>query len=322
MIRTLYRNSKGGFTIDVPATHWKVTLRDATGLFWADFADEPKDKVEKLLTDNFTFHPLAVDDALSEAHVPKVDNWGNYVYAVLHSVTMNPVTYQLDTHEIDVFLGKNFLVTHHKGPNISADKLWHTCQRDQSYLARGPDFLLYHIIDTLTSEFMPVVDQLDDAIDQIEDTVFTYTDSSVLNKIFAVKRSVLHLRRIIGPQREVLNRLARDSYDVIDQSERIYFRDIYDHLVRLADINDNLRDLISGTLDTYLSVSANRTNDIMKVLTVFTALFMPLAFVTGFFGMNFDLLPFGSPALFVLMLGLTIVSPVAMWIWFKRQGWV
>jgi len=119
-----------------------------------------------------------------------------------------------------------------------------------------------------------------------------------------------------------MNRLARDTYIVVDPSERIYFRDVYDHYVRLADVNDTLRDLVGGALDTYLSVSANRTNEIMKVLTLFTAFFMPISFLAGFFGMNFEFLPFGNVPAFAGMLLLTVGAPFAMWQWLKRQGWI
>jgi len=322
MIRTIYRNGKGSSTTDVPFTHWKVALHDKEGLFWADFADEPREHVEKILTEVFNFHPLAIDDALQESHVPKVDDWGSYIYVVVHGLSFNEKSYELETHEIDAFLGRNFLVTHHKNPLLSADHVWSTCQRDPRYLARGADYLLYHIFDTLAADFMPIVDKMDDAIDHLEDDVFVSTDRAVLNHIFAIKRAVLHLRRIIIPQREVMNRLARDTYETIDPSERIYFRDVYDHFVRLADINDTLRDLISGTLDTYLSVTANRTNEIMKVLTIFTALFMPLTFFTGFFGMNFETLPFGSVLFFVVMMGVMIAMPFLLWRWFKLRGWI
>ncbi len=322
MIRTIYRSGKGGITTDVPESKWKVALHDSGGLFWADLAGEPGERVEKLLADLFHFHPLAIDDALQEAHVPKIDDWGEYVYAVVHGVSYNPATNELDTNEIDVFLGKNFLITHHKNPVMSADKVWAASQRSERYLARGADYLLYNIVDTLVSDFMPVVDQLDDAIDELEDQIFAAGGQAVLAKIFSIKRAILHLRRIIIPQREVMNRLARDTYAVVDPDERVYFRDVYDHLVRLADINDTLRDLISGALDTYLSVSSNRINEIVKVLTVFTALFMPLTFITGFFGMNFETLPFQSPYLFIGMLALTIVVPLAMWRLFRRQGWI
>ena len=168
---------------------------------------------------------------------------------------------------------------------------------------------------------------LGDPFDQIEDQVFNYPGPRTLEKLFALKRILLTMRRIILPQREVLNKLARDDYKVIDPKDRIFFRDIYDHLVRLHDLNESLRDLVGGVLDTYLSVINNRMNEIMKTLTVITTIFMPLTFVTGFFGMNF-FEPLGNlkhwttnPAFYITM-AIMLSLPVGMYIWMRRRTWV
>jgi len=322
MIRTLYRNNKGVVTTDVPEKHWKVALHDAEGLLWVDLAGEPSDRVKTILSEIFHFHPLAIDDALVEANIPKVDDWGEYLYIAIQGIAFDAKANNIDTHEIDAFLGKNFLVTHHKDPSASADQVWQYCQRNEHALDRGADYLLYHIMDTIAANYMPIVDQLDEAIDRLEDEIFGDHGRTLLNNIFSLKRAVLHLRRAIIPQREVMNRLARDTYAVVDPGERVYFRDVYDHYVRLADVNDTLRDLVSGALDTYLSVSANRTNEVMKVLTIFTALFMPISFLSSFFGQNFEFLPFNNFGVFIGMLALTIGTPILLWLWFKRQGWI
>jgi magnesium transporter len=322
MIRTLYRSGKGSFTTDVPTAHWRVALRDMEGLLWVDVQAEPVDKLDPLLRDVFHFHPLAIDDALRETHVPKIDNWGDYAYAVLHGITYDHEAIKLGVQELDVFLGRNFLVTHHREPLEIVNRVWTSACTDQRRLERGADFLLYDLLDLLSAEYMPVIDAIDDTIDHIEDEVFDNPTRHTLNTIFAIKRVALQMRRIIGPQREVLNRLARDDYAMIDAHDRVYYRDVYDHLVRLADINESLRDLISGALDTYLSVTSNRTNEIMKVLTIISALFMPLAFLTGFFGMNFTNIPFDSPWLLVGALGLMVATPIVMYFLFKRRGWL
>ena len=322
MIRTMYRSGKGGFTIDVPTTHWRVALRDAEGLLWVDIQDEPVEKIEPLLRDIFKFHPLAIDDAIRETHVPKIDNWGDYAYAVLHGITYDAKEIKLGVQELDVFLGRNYLVSHHRQPLEIVNRVWSSACTDQRRLERGADFLLYDLLDLLSAEYMPVIDNIDDTIDQIEDEVFERPSRHTLNTIFAIKRVALQMRRIIGPQREVLNRLARDDYAMIDPKDRVYYRDVYDHLVRLADINESLRDLIGGALDTYLSVTSNRTNEIRKVLTLIRALFMPLAFLTGFFGMNFTNIPFDSPWLLVGALAVMVATPMLMYLLFKRRGWM
>jgi magnesium transporter len=318
----MYRSGKGGFTTDVPVSHWRVALRDGNGLLWIDIENHPLEKVEPLLRDIFSFHPLAIDDALRESHVPKIDNWGEYAYAVLHGITYDPAEIKLGVQELDVFLGHNYLVTYHRQPIEIVNRVWTSACSDQRRLERGSDFLLYDLLDMLSSEYMPVIDSIDDTVDHIEDEVFDQPTRHTLNTIFAIKRVALQMRRIIGPQREVLNRLARDDYGMIDPQDRVYFRDVYDHLVRLADINESLRDLISGALDTYLSVTSNRINEVMKVLTVTSVLFMPLTFLTGFFGMNFTRIPFDSPWLLVVALVLMVSMPGLLYLFFKRRGWM
>jgi len=322
MIRVLYRNSKGGFTIDVPQSHWKVALRDTGGLLWVDLGEEPAEVVEPLLRDLFNFHALAIDDALRERHVPKLDNWGEYIYAVLRGINFDAEALELLQYEVDIFLGKHYLVTYHSHPVEAVNRVWSACQSDQRRLERGADHLLYDILDQLATDYMPAIDALDEAIDHLEDEVFERPTQHTLNTIFSLKRSILQIRRIIVPQREVLNRLARDDYAVIDPQDRVFFRDIYDHFVRLVDINENLRDLVGGTLDTYLSVTSNRINQVMKVLTIISALFMPISFLAGFFGMNFTRLPFDSPALLIGAVAAMVLAPVLMFVWFKRNDWL
>ena len=175
--------------------------------------------------------------------------------------------------------------------------------------------------------YMPIIEKIDEEIDIIEDQVFDHPSSQTLARLFTLKRALLAMRRILLPQREVLNKMARDDYQVIDQKDRIFYRDVYDHLVRLHDLNESLRDLVSGALDTYLSVINNRMNEVMKTLTIITTLFMPLTFVTGFFGMNFFAAnpPFENwtlPAAFYGTLGLILLTPVFMFFWMKRRTWV
>ena len=322
MIRTLYRKSTGVASPDLPETHWRAALRDRGGLLWIDIQSEPAERAQELLAGSFKFHQLAIDDALHESHVPKVDDWGDYIYCVAHGVVFDAANLELDTRELDIFLGRNYLVTIHKEPAPAADRLWAASQRDARGLERGADFLLYNLLDVLIADYMPTIDALDEAIDRIEDEVFERPSNATLNRIFTLKRAALRLRRILSPQREMVNRLARDPYEAVDPSERVYFRDVYDHLVRLVDLNDTLRDLVSGALDTYLSVSSNRINEIVKVLTVLTAVFLPLTFFSGFFGMNFDSLPFESALFFLAGIAIMIAVPLTLYSWFRRRHWV
>jgi magnesium transporter len=329
MIRAIYRSPDGKLNPDFPQSKFAAALAEPNGLLWVDFEATPAEEDEPILTRTFHFHPLAVDDALQESHVPKVDDWDDYLYLVLHSIMFDCNDgARLDTIELDVFLGRNFIVTHHDAPIPAVTHVWDSCQRDERFLSRGTDHLLYRIVDDMVAAYMPVVEEIDEAIEALEDKIFDRPTPDTLSELFTLKRSLLRLRRVIAPQREVLNKLARDDYAVIDARDRIFFRDIYDHLVRLHDINESMRDLVGGAMDTYLSVINNRMNDIMKTLTVITTLFMPLSFLTGFFGMNFftpvalQLQSWTNLAVFSVILGITVATPLGMILWLRRRGWM
>ena len=233
----------------------------------------------------------------------------------------------LHVNELDIFLGKNYVVTHHDEHIPSLDQVWEACGRDFRHLQSGPDHLLYRIIDFVVAAYMPLVEQIDKEIDVLEDQIFEKPDPRTLERLFALKRSLLVMRRVLTPQREVLNKLARDDYRVIDPEARVFFRDVYDHLVRLHDLNESMRDLVGGALDMYLSVVNNRLNEVMKTLTVITSVFMPISFIAGFFGMNFflptaDLPNWTGYTSFYITLAITIILPLSMFAWMRRRTWV
>ena len=313
---------------DLPVKEYAVALKNPEALLWIDFDGEPDPSAESILTGIFRFHPLAVDDALQETHTPKVDDWEDYLYIVLNAMDFNAEDgLSLVTKELDVFLGGNYVVTHHAEPISSVTEARLAFLRDKRYISHGPDHLLYKIIDDLVADYMPMVEAIDDQIDRVEDEVLVKAAPDTLDRIFSLKRILLAMRRIITPQREVLNKLARDDFEVVDPQDRIFFRDIYDHLVRLHDLNESMRDLVSGSLDTNLSVGNNRMNDQIKTLTIITTLFMPISFITGFFGMNFfepvaGLTSWTSRLAFGAVLFVFIALPIAMFVWMKRRTWV
>ena len=328
MIRSLYHSPGKPIRKDIHPQEFQKLTRDRRGLLWVDFIEEPPETCLPILQ-SFGFHPLAIDDALQETHAPKLDDWGDYIYIVLNYMHLQGLddSWEMEVDELDVFLGSNFIITHHDHPIAAIDEAWASCDRDPRTLQDGADHLLYKIADYLVAGYMPIVEKIDAAIDVIEDQVFDRPSPQTLEQLFTIKRILLSMRRFLLPQREVLNKLARDDYKVIDPKDRIFFRDIYDHLVRLHDLNESLRDLVSGALDTYLSVVNNRMNEVMKTLTIITTLFMPLAFVTGFFGMNF-FEPLGlmkswtTSIVFYIMLAITILLPVSMFTWMRRRTWI
>jgi len=329
MIRSFYFVTGQKLLVDVPVQEYAAAVGAPSSFLWVDFAGEPNSTCEPILLDTFHFHPLAVDDALKETHTPKVDDWGEYIYIVLNSLdTRNPDGLASDILELDIFLGRNFIVTHHDEPFAAIETVREACLKDERFTANGPDYLLYQLIDQLVAEYWPIVEQIDRDIDEIEDGVIKDPDPHMLERVFGLKRTLVSMRRIISPQREVLNKLARDNYKVIDPKDRILFRDIYDHLVRLHDLNESLRDLVGGTLDTYLSVVNNRMNEIMKTLTIIAVLFMPITFVTGFYGMNFfqpvatELGGLTGINPFFLAMVILIALPMGMLWWMRRRTWL
>jgi magnesium transporter len=331
MIRYLYRSSTGALSHGTKPEQVREALKDAKGTLWIDVVHVPeqREQIGAQLRDWFGFHPLALDDALHESHSPRIDNWNEYLYLVFHALVLE-LNRTLDTQELDVFLGANYLVTIHEEPIRSLDHLWDQCSQGlENRWTAGPDRLLYHLTDVVVADYMPVVDGLDDEIDELENDIFSKQHSQhTISRIFRIRRTLLRLRRSLGSLREVFNRLARDDFPVIDSSDRIYFRDVYDHLVRLYDVIEGQRDLVTGAMDSYISVTSNRINEIMRTLTLVTVLFMPLTFLTGFFGMNFfgDAFnvddPFHPGMLFwVTVLVMVLTPPFMLW-WMARKGWL
>lgn len=328
MIRSLYYTPRKPVRRNIPSKEFGKLIRDKRGLLWIDFIGEAPE-VTKPILEEFGFHPLAIDDCLEETHAPKLDDWSDYLYIVLNYMHLanKGDEWETEIDELDIFLGPNYVITHHDLPLTAIDDTLTACDRDPRNLQEGADHLLYKIIDNLVAEYMPIVEKIDEAIDHIEDEIFETPHSGTLGRLFTLKRLLLSMRRILLPQREVLNKMARDDYKVIDRRDRIFFRDIYDHLVRLHDLNESLRDLVSGALDSYLSMTNNRMNEVMKILTVITTLFMPITFVTGFFGMNFfepvaGLIGWTAREAFLATLSLMLSMPAIMFIWMKRRTWL
>jgi magnesium transporter len=331
-VRILYRDPAGTIHLDWPLDKLREALDEPAGTVWVDIEDpEPSTSPtpDHLLREVFGFHVLAVEDALKETHVPKVDDWGEYLYIVFHSIDYQKHSDRVVLHELDIFLGKKYLVTYHNAPLAFLERDRRNIERDPSNrLCHGPDHLLYHFLDLAVADYLPVIESLDFAIDEAQEEVFRAPTPQTLQAIFRVKRSALRLHRVIAPEREVLNRLARDAYAPIAEKHRVYFRDVYDHLVRVHDLAESQRDLISGALDTYLSAISNRTNDVMRALTLVTVMFMPMSFLTGFFGMNYfgETLAFkaGMPrqTMFLLTCLLMLGSFVGQWFWARKKGWI
>ncbi len=332
VIRVVFRDGGGNLHSDWPVSRVEEAIRDQSGLVWVDIQGptegQPDHAVEDWLCGVFHFHPLSVEDALRESHVPKVDDWDGYLYLVFHVTRIDPHSDVLYLQEFDVFLGQNYVVTYHAGPLTILDQDRINIERDpRDRMRHGADHLLIRFLELAVDQSLAAIEEMDDRVDEIQNEVIANASPKILQRIFRVKRSAIQLHKSLAPQREVLNRLARDPYKPVQPKHRVYFRDLYDHVVRIHDISEGLRDLISGTLETYLSVVSNRTNDIMKTLTIVTVMFRPMSFLVGFFGMNFfgESLVLTGPmprrALFVASCGFMAISPCFIWIYARRKKW-
>jgi magnesium transporter len=292
-------------------------------LHWIDLED-PTAQQAAILEDPFHFHPLAIEDCLAEVHHPKVDDYGDYVFIIVHGIRFDAPTDQFITRELDIFLGRNYLITHHKGPMRSITWAREQCTKNQIHtLPRGVDFLIHQILDMMFEHYFPNLDALEDMVQLVQVEVFENPTPATLDRIFALKRDVLTLRRICTPQREIVNRLARGDFKVISARAAIYFRDIYDNLYRIVEASYSYQDLVQGTMDAYLSAISNRLNETVKRLTVVGAIFAALTVLTGIYGMNFEHMPelrwkYGYAMVWLLMAGVT----GGLLLWFKKKRWI
>lgn len=328
MIRSLCRTNKGEIITNIQISEYLKVCQDLENLLWVDIFSEQRNVSESILIETFNFHPLAVADVLDEIHIPKVDDWGKYLYLVVRATTIaENFEQQIETEEIDIFLGKNYIITYHNQALKVIDRIWERYRKDEVLFKNGISHILYNLIDEIATDYIYLAENIDEAIDTIEDQLFDDPQPILLEKIFSLKRDLLHLRRIIAPQREMVNKLARGDYEIIAVDAKMYFRDVYDHFLRLYDILENLRDLTGSALEIYLSVVNNRMNNVMKTLTIITTLFMPISFLTGFFGMNF-FQPVETMGMwtglfaFRLMLFIVILFPIGMYIWIRKRGWI
>ncbi len=299
-------------------------LKDENNIIWVDM-EKPTDDDDQVLLDVFKFHPLSVEDCRADRHHPKVEEFPEYIYFILHGVTATTDSVHFNTIELDGFLGRNFVVTYHHDKFRSINHVKQQVRSSPITCQRGPAYLLYQILDQLVDYYMPVLDDFDERIVQLEDEIFSLRspDNTILERIQQLKRSILRLRRNSSKQLNILYRISHGEFQLIAPDMMPFFRDIHDHLTRIADLSESYRDLIGGALDSYLSVVSNRTNDIMKVLTIFSAIMLPLTFIAGVYGMNFENMPeLKKEYGYFIVVAIMVAVAVAMLLFFRRKGWI
>jgi len=314
---------KDGVTRKVDAVDPAWLTDEAREIVWVDL-DHIGEVEKRLLSETFHFHELAVEDAVAESHHPKIEPYDKFLYVILHGILAGKKAKGFETQDIDFFLGRNYLVTVHLKASRSIAEEHSVLARHGSLLGDGPCALLHRIIDRMVDHYGPEVDGLEDRLDGLERRVFAGGRSSPLRDILGLKSDIASLRRVTLPQRDVVNRLARREFIQISDALSYRFRDVHDHLVRLADEAIFLQDRVTGLLDAYISTQSHRLNQVMKVLTVIATIFMPLTVLTSMYGMNVHLphLPFGDEAQFWWILGMMLVSSGGMLWVFRRMDWL
>lgn len=295
----------------------------ANTVVWVDLAS-PSIPESLLLSDTFAFHPLSVEDALAAIHHPKIEAYDGYLYVILHGIRFNGAQKGFATHDVDFFLGPNYLVTVHDGHSRSVAELQEHSERNPRIMSEGPVGLFHRIVDAMVDHYRPEVDRLEDRLDDLEKAIFSGHDPVLIRQILDEKRDVSGLRRIVMPQRDVMARIARREFVDISTDMSFRFRDVHDHLVRLADDATIFQDRITGILDAHLSNVSNRLNEVMKVLTVVSTIFMPLTLMSGLWGMNIPLprFPGTDAAQFWWLFAIMTVVVVLMLGLFRRRRWI
>ncbi len=328
MIRILYRHTSGALVHELPLEQLASAMRDTNALVWVDMLNPAPEEQKKILDDIFNFHPLAVEDTAHSVLLPKINDYRRYLYIVIHSIYLGDEPVHMISSELDIFLGPNFLITIHEKEMSSINALWEDkAHHSQEGISRGPALLFYEILESQADRITRLLDGFEAELERLGDIIFQkkgdISRESLLDDLLTAQSSALRLNRVLQPQRDLMNRLAQTDYSVIPATARPYFADIYDHLNRMVGLVESMRELSRSTIEIYMALSNNRMNEIIKVLTITSTIFLPLSFLAGVYGMNFKHMPeldwlWSYPAvlvIFVLVAGLMLR-------FYRRRGWL
>jgi magnesium transporter len=298
-------------------------LKKGTQGFWLDI-ENPGDADYELLEKTFKFHPLTLEDIRNRNQRPKVEEFPGYAFVVLFTAEL--VAEKAEIREHHIYVSPQYLVSVHLEPSDPLDRLRERIKANPDLTRRSLPFLFYLVVDQLVDALFPVLESLDESVDSVEDGILAAPDTAALGQLSNLKRTVIELRRVLGAQRDVFQRLTtRAIGDPDDKEMSIYYRDVYDHLVRQYETVDSLRDLLSSAMDVYLSTVSNNLNRRITRLTVFATLFLPLTFISGFFGMNFGWLVANiAPAwtFWLLAVGVMLATTAGQLWYYRSRGWI
>jgi magnesium transporter len=294
------------------------------GRLWVDI--DATDRAQHALLEKvFGFHHLAIEDTLSPKTRVKLEEYGGYLFIVVRAVRLEartPDPYDLDTFNLYAFLGPSYFVTVHSQPAHAVEEVRERIARSPDLLQRGVEMIAHGVLDVTVDEFLPITDHVNDLVDLLEERLFEHEDEAAIQEIFGARRLVSQLRRHLGPLREVLNVLTNRPHACVTAQAQVYFRDVYDHTIRIVESMDAMRDLLSSVLETYLTQSSNRLNRVMKSLSVVATVSLPLVVIGGVFGMNFVRIPLSQdPRGFYWAIALMSMLGGGLYWYIRRKGW-
>lgn len=331
MIRSFAFTTQGKLHSKNIETFLMPTLLADTNLFlWVDLENPTPEETKFVLEDVFHFHPLSIEDCVMVSPSPKVeeyypkenDKFAEYLFMVIHAVDYSRKDGVFATSELNFFLGKNFLVTYHEVPLRSIQATEERCLKSTVHVARAPDRVAHTLLDGIVENYKPALDELSLEIAEVEQQALQNPSKETLNRIIQIKKEVLHLRQIIGPQREVLARFARGEFKLIRAHLVPYYRDVYDMLFHISELAQNYTDSLTGILQIYLNMSSNQTGEVVKLLTLITVVTTPIMMIGTWYGMNFKDMPeLEWKHAYPLAIGITAVSTAATYLYFKKRKW-
>ena len=300
-------------------------LANEKNFVWIDLEAPAIEDDERILNQIFRFHPLTIEDSRVDHDQPKVEEFPDYLYIIFHGVRTDADSRNFMTKEVDSYLGKNYLVTYHHEHFRSIDAVKRQIRASPVACQRGGAYLLHQILDQMVDHYVPVIEDFDVYITKLEDRIFRLrkADNRVLAEVIRLKRNVLRMRRTSQKQLDIVYRLSHGEFRQIEEKMLPFYRDIFDHLQRVSDLSESYRDLADSLMNTYLSVLSNRNNEVMKTLTIFSAIMLPLTVITGIYGMNFENMPElkTRTGYFVVLAVMALVASLLIF-YFWRQGWI
>jgi magnesium transporter len=310
---------------EIPVARLRELIERDDVVVWVDVqGHDENDVVTQVLGGALGVHPLVLEDVFLDAPQPKVEAFDGYLYVVVHGLDRNAESPDnLDTIELDVVLGPRWLVTQHPKGLRSTESVEVEIQKSAKTFARGSSFIAHAILDHLFDHYDPLMDRFDDELEALEAHVLAKGDFDPTFEVFALKRSLTKIRRTASHQREVALRIARGEFDHVDPAALPFFRDLADHFVRVVDRTEGFRDQLSAIAETYRAIQGQRLNEVMKLLTILSTIMLPLTFIAGVYGMNFDAMPelhwrYG----YAFALGAMAVTAAALVAFFRRRGWL